>query len=498
MVVGDPSRHEGGPAFSPDGERLAYHVFGTESGVYVSGEMGENPRKVAEQGFNPSWSPDGTSIAYSAERTVQPSIHQAGDGLWVVSVDGESQPQLLAEHAMQPAWSPNGSRIAFWAVTGGQRDVFTIDVNGGDPRPLMEDEAVDWSPTWSPDGQYLYFSSSRGGSMGVWRVRVDEATGEPLGAPETVTLGTRASWPSLSADGARLLFHSASDVSVNPVAAAFDPETGALGPPRFLFEQTGTLILDGISPDGEWLAYTNTGEPQEDLFVSRSDGSELRQITDGAPYERRPRWSPDSERLVFYSHRMGTLEVWTIGRDGGGLTQVSDVPEHGYTFSFFSPDGAEIFAIPFPVGAVHVFDAHADEPRTPIEVIEPPDGGFYLFGVEPGGTRLAGNWFDRPGGGGGFTIYDLETGDWRQVLDRPIQGSLAWLPGSERILFAEAPTCANASNRLLVLDLETGREEQLARLPFDIFGPVIAPDGRTVYVSACSTAADVWMLERGR
>jgi Tol biopolymer transport system component len=457
--------------------------------------MGENPRRLANDGFNPAWSPDGSSIVYAAQRVTEPEIRGGLSELWVVAVnDLDAEPwRLTADDAMQPVWSPNGSRIAFWGAPGGQRDLFTIAATGGETVAVTDDAAVDWSPVWSPDGRHLYFASDRGGAMSLWRIAINEATGVPLGEPEAVTFGSQAeaSRPSLSKDGRRLVFRSRLQ-SINPAVMAFDPDTETLAEPRFLFQQTGVRTLSSISPDGEWLAYGNVGEHQEDLFVSRSNGSDMRRVNNDADKDRNPTWAPDSERLVFYSNRSGSYEVWTIRQDGSDLTQVSDDPNVNYTSSLYSPLNDQIIAIAFNLGAVHVFDATAEAARSPVEVLEPPDGRFTPWSISPDGSRLAGQWDGRPDGDSVLAFYNLVTGTWRRTVEWT-GAAPKWLPDGNRVLYRSSP------DLITLLDVETGRQQPLGRLPYDVEpGLAVAPDGRAVYVSVRSTASDIWMLERAR
>ena len=96
-----------------------------------------------------------------------------------------------------------------------------------------------------------------------------------------------------------------------------------------------------VSPDGQWLAFTNRGLPQADLFISRTDGTGLRQLTNDPPTNRIPRWSPDGQMIFFFSTRTGGSQVWTIGADGSGLRQVTDATDQA-SGPVVSPDGSRL------------------------------------------------------------------------------------------------------------------------------------------------------------
>ena len=133
--------------------------------------------------------------------------------------------------------------------------------------------------------------------MSLWRIAIDESTGAARSAPEPVITGVQAApaLPSFSADGRRMVFRS-SRVTANPVAVDFDPDTLQVGEGRYLMQRTGRMDVNDVSPDGQWLALHNLGERQEDIFVGRVDGSELRRLTDDLARDRFPRWAPTAGR----------------------------------------------------------------------------------------------------------------------------------------------------------------------------------------------------------
>ena len=214
---------------------------------------------------------------------------------------------------MQPHWSPSGSRIAYWAIRGGQRDIWTITPGGGEPVAVTDDTAVDWNPVWSPDGKYLYFSSDRSGSMNLWRARIDEETGQTVGEPEPVTTGASgdAMYLTLSADGKRLAY-GIRDTRANVMKVEFNPSTRTVvGEPAPVTEGSRLIGAVEVSPDGESLTFHRVGV-QEDLFISRSDGTRTRRLTNDRYFDRYPRWSPDGSQISFFSNRSGSYQLWTI------------------------------------------------------------------------------------------------------------------------------------------------------------------------------------------
>src|SRR5207248_2325657 len=114
----DSSADDTQPAFSPDGERIAFRSERNGGGIFVMGASGESVRRLTDFGFNPAWSPDGTEIVFSSEGADNPYTRTSTANLSIVNVGrGEVRPLSRAD-AVQPSWSPHGYRIAYWGLPG--------------------------------------------------------------------------------------------------------------------------------------------------------------------------------------------------------------------------------------------------------------------------------------------------------------------------------------------------------------------------------------------
>ncbi len=105
------------PAFSPDGERIAFRSTRDGGGLFVMGRTGESVRRVTANGSVPAWFPDGRRIVYATLSPAGPETRGGGrSALWVADTNG-GEPQLLfAGDALHPTVSPNGRRIAFYSI----------------------------------------------------------------------------------------------------------------------------------------------------------------------------------------------------------------------------------------------------------------------------------------------------------------------------------------------------------------------------------------------
>jgi Tol biopolymer transport system component len=499
LVAGDPNRQEVWPRFSPDGRQIAFSELDADGGVFIVGATGESERRVSDFGGNPSWSPDGTHIVFASE-TIELPYSRSGTGtLYIVPAAGGTPTKIFAGDAVQPKWSPSGARIVFWAVVGGQRDLLTIAADGTDPVALTNDPALDWSPEWSPDGRWIYFASDRGGSMALWRIGVNERTGQPSGPPEPVTAGVEAAMalPSFSADGRTLLFRAQME-SVNPVAIPFDPATERAGEPRVLTARTGVLAPGGVSPDGEWVVLNNLGERQEDLFLMRKDGRDLRRLTDDLARDRGPRWMPDGSAVIFYSNRGGSYAIWSIRPDASGQARLVEDPKRGFLYPAVSRADGRISALndagiegyllepPFPATAERI---------KPLENNTVDGGHMAPSEFSPDGKWLSGAWTSVSAEPAGVAVYDMVGKRARKLtMDRGVWVA-PFLPDNRRLIYFTT----SAATELVVVDVVDGRRRVIPvtlPLPAARESLALAPDGRTIYYGARRAESNVWKVER--
>ena len=215
------------PAFSPDGQHIAFRSEREGGGIFVIGATGEDVKRLTDFGYNPAWSPDGKEIVCATAGFPLPTsrLGNLQSQLFRINLATGEKRQVKPNRidAVQPSWSPHGYRLAYWGLREGNRDIWTVAAGGGEPVPVTNDADLDWNPVWSPDGKCLYFSSDRGGSMNLWRVRIEEKSGKLLGALEPVTTPSPYSgFMTFSRDGKRLVYVQQA-WSRNLYKVAFDP-----------------------------------------------------------------------------------------------------------------------------------------------------------------------------------------------------------------------------------------------------------------------------------
>ena len=491
-LTADSPEKDDEPVFSPDGEGVAFRSERDGGGIFVMGRTGEAARRITRAGFKPTWSPDGTEIAYSTENVeFNPQNSESKSELWIAGVEsGKTRHIVAAVDATLPSWSPHGQRIAYFQrlgeVAGGH--IWTVPVAGGEPTQLTSGKARDWNPAWSPDGRYVYFVSDRGGSMNLWRVRLDEAAGRALAEPEPITTpATSLAHVSLSADGRHIAYTSVL-VTTNVQRATFDPVRGAVvGEPTWLTHGSRRWANPAPSPDGQQVVFYSLVEPEGDLYVMRTDGvGSPRQLTSDSASDRLPRWSPDGNWISVFSNRSGPLHIWKIRPDGSGLKQLTDGPVNT-SYDVWSPDGSRMMgAVVGDTWTDFIFDPNRPWNEQKPEVLPAPPDSLAPFGPHswsPDGRRLAGmiNAFDR-----GVIVYTFGTHTYQRLTDYgqwPV-----WLPDSRRLLFV------SGAKAFYLVDRETRAVRKVFAVTRDAIGPPqLTPDGRTVYFTRRVTEADIWL-----
>jgi serine/threonine protein kinase/Tol biopolymer transport system component len=490
----DSSMSETTPAFSPDGNLIAFHSTREPAGLYIMEATGENPRRLSDVGYHPSWSPDGKQIVAGAEWVgVHSNKSASPSALWIIDVATGAKRLLTEGDAAQPSWSPGGGRIAYWYWSAqGRGDIVTVPAAGGSPVKLTAEDSIDWNPVWSPDGKYIYFSSDRGGSMNLWRIAVDEKTGEALGVAEAVPTPSRyAMSVSFSRDGKSLVYVRYESLA-NIQSVPFDASSGKVtGAPVWVTRGYTGVSHPQMSPDGERYVARWPRLTQEDIAVFNKDGSNWRALTDDKFQDRRPRWFPDGQRIAFSSDRSGVNQIWSINADGTALRQLTFAEGNGASSPILSPDGKRLTylqsrengASAFMIDLTKEWREQSPQQLPPV----PAFGGYFLPNDWSGdGGKLIGTFVDEERNDGGIGTYSFSSGSYEKLS--AIGGYPMWLKDNRKFIFIR-------NNTIYLGDAESRKVQPIFKPSSNgIQGPSISPDNRTIFFRYLEVEADVWLL----
>jgi TolB protein len=141
--------------------------------LIVADADGYNPRTVLESRepiMSPAWSPDGQNLAYV-------SFEGRVSAIYVQRLTTGERRRVSARAGINgaPAWSPDGRKLALTLSRDGNLDIYTLELATQTLTRITSDEAIDTEAEWARDGQSLFFTSDRAGNAQVYRVVLDEA-----------------------------------------------------------------------------------------------------------------------------------------------------------------------------------------------------------------------------------------------------------------------------------------------------------------------------------
>ena len=339
---------ESNPIFSPDGSTIAFSgSYDGNIDVYTIPTNGGIPKRIT---FHPApdyavaWTPDGSRILFRSNR----DSHTGEAKLYGVSVSGGLAQPLPLPLAASGAFSPDGKRFIYNVTAGGSPFSFQayvawkryrggeamylsiVDLKTLDSERIPRQNANDFNPMWV--GSKIYFLSDRDGAVTLYRY--DPASK----AVAQVVRNTGFDIRSASAASDAIVYDQFGELFLYDVTSGKTKHvdvtiTGDLPEVRPHFVDAGREVKNArISPSGVRAVFEAHGEI---VTVPASHGDSRDLTNTPGVMERMPAWSPDGQKIAYFSDETGEYALHVISQTGAG--EVKKFPLAGASSYYFKP-----------------------------------------------------------------------------------------------------------------------------------------------------------------
>src|SRR5215472_5888640 len=490
------------PAFSPDGTQIAFSS--NRSGHFelyvqslVPGSVERQITHDAQDNIQPAWSPDGKYLAF---------VPKVRGGIGVLPVTG-GEVRYLTQSGSDPHWSPDGRMLAYRSANletvrepmAWESTLWVVGANGGSPRQITRAGSLREShhfPRWLPDSKGVLFVERRGGSRTALRI-VDLGSG----AVHSLNVALEVIYyPAVTADGRYLYFIGAGVREPLGVWRARLHPDWSVDAPQVVLPATGAVPRDlTITADGAHVAISQEVGASEiwslPVNASGAAAGEAANLTPGRSLRNSdPVFSADGSKIAYSETRQGGLmQIFVADPDGSSARPISEPGLGGVM-----PDwlGAEMTVGYFVLGkgGAGYWLAPLDGTPRRLELKAPPVHGIDRLRISRNGTRGVAHI----PGPRGMQLVTLDRASMAvHYLSPPARsiGYGCWSPDGRWIAAEER---VGGQSNLVVVPSDGGEIRTLISEPLESWPHDWSPDGdRIVYAGLRGGVWNIYWVSLG-
>jgi len=491
MVRGTGFSGDGGQVWFSQGQQPGLPL---DRSTWIGPTMGGIPKRFIDHGSNPTWAPDGKTLAYYAP--------DPGDPIFVADGNAGNPRKIFSEepgvHCHFLTWAPDGRFIYFVKGTPTtDMDIWRIPARGGQAEQITFHHAWVGYPAWL-DARTLIYSATADDGSGRWLYAIDVEHR----IPHRVSSGIAEQYLSVAVDQVRP--HHLVATVANPTAGLWSVPVAKDVQPESAVTSIQAANTRALSPQyaGEYLAFLSSKGGADGLWKldERHTTVELWKGGDGGVVAA-PAISPDGNRICFSYRKQGHAELYVINANGTGLTTLAKSIEVQSAASW-SPDGkwvavaanqgegTRVFKIPLDGGApIRLRDTLSFNP------VWSPDNRFIVYSEQ----HASGTFDIKTMTPDGTPVVVPGVASLGSHLPLAFGTPYRFMPGGKALITLQG-TAPNQN--FFRLDLETGAHHQLTQ-----FDPTsgsmiqnfdISPDGKRIVFDRLRNHADIVLMNLAR
>lgn len=246
-------------------------------------------------------------------------VVQSGKGnkdIFTMDMDGNNPTAVTKNKSLNlsPTWSPDGTKLVFTSYMKGNPDLYTVTVGKKDYKRITNNSGSNITPDFSPDGSLIALSSSATGISNLYTMSPSGGTMHRTTESKVIDVS-----PSWSPDGTYIVFASERAGGLHIYRTG--PHSGPVQRLTFVGYQND---MPDYSPMGDKIVFAGRDMGTFDIFIMNTDGSNIQRLTVGSGSNESPTFSADGRFIAFSSTRSGAPAIYMMRADGSNQTKISE------------------------------------------------------------------------------------------------------------------------------------------------------------------------------